>query len=137
MTNAGRGAKHWMILHITSRADWENAQRRGVYEAPSLATEGFIHCSTASQTVETANRFYRGQRDLVLLLIDESAVSAVVRYERAADPDAPGRADDRDDAGGGFPHIYGPLNVNAVVDSYDFAPNADGLFSLPKSLETV
>jgi uncharacterized protein (DUF952 family) len=111
------------ILHITTRADWETAKRNGVYEAPSLTSEGFIHCSTLDQVIATANAFYRGVHDLVLLVIDESATTAQVKYEAAADPARTG-ADAR------FPPLYGPLNLDAVVRIDNFPPNPDGTFSL-------
>jgi len=47
-----------MILHITTRKEWEKAMQEGKYTAPSLDTDGFIHCSTARQTVDTANSMY-------------------------------------------------------------------------------
>jgi uncharacterized protein (DUF952 family) len=111
------------ILHITTRADWETAKRNGVYEAPSLASEGFIHCSTLDQVIATANAFYRGAHDLVLLVIDESATTAQVKYEPAADPGRTG-------PNARFPHLYGPLNLDAVVRIDNFPPNPDGTFSL-------
>ncbi|MFZ5885725.1 MAG: DUF952 domain-containing protein, partial [Chloroflexota bacterium] len=58
-----------MIFHITSRTDWEAAQAKGEYIAPSLQTEGFIHCSTAAQILPVAEKFYKGQSGLVLLMI--------------------------------------------------------------------
>jgi uncharacterized protein (DUF952 family) len=115
------------ILHITTRAAWESAVRGGLYEAPSLAAEGFIHCSTLHQVVGTADSFFRGAQDLVLLVIDESAATAEVKYEPAADG---GRAA----ANGLFPHLYGPLNLDAVIRVVDFPPGPDGGFSLPQSL---
>ncbi len=118
-----------IILHIAKRSDWENAKREGTYAAASLASEGFIHCSTVAQTVETANRFYRGQPDLVLLVINEGLVKAEVRYESPADT----RADSAD----GFPHIYGRLNVDAVTSEYDFVPGANGAFVLPSALSDL
>lgn len=116
-----------MILHITSRQAWEDAKRRGVYEAPSLASEGFIHCSSVAQTLESANRFYSRQVGLVLLVIDEQLVKPEVRYEAPADA--------REDAATGFPHIYGPLNADAVVSEHDFEPSSDGSFALPAILD--
>jgi uncharacterized protein (DUF952 family) len=70
--------------------------------------------------VRTANRFFRGQPDLVLLMIDPAKLHADLRYE-AADGDL-------------FPHIYGPLNGDAVPDVLPFPPQADGTFMLPKLL---
>ncbi len=109
-----------LLLHITSRPDWELAERDGIYRAASLDTEGFIHCSTPAQVVGTANRFYRGQTGLVLLVIDAEKLQAEVRYE-AAD-------------GQMFPHLYGPLNVDAVTRVLPLEPGTDGTFALPEAL---
>ena len=56
-----------IIYHITSRTAWEAAQAAGEYSPDSLKTEGFIHASTGEQVADTANRFYHGQKGLVLL----------------------------------------------------------------------
>ena len=70
-----------VIYHIATRADWAAAKAAGAYTADSLASEGFIHCSTAGQVIATANRIFRGQRDLVLLDIDSARVEPEIRYE--------------------------------------------------------
>jgi len=111
------------ILHITTRAVWDAAQHGGEYRAESLHNEGFIHCSTPQQVVRTADRFFRGQHDLVLLLINPAKVQADLQYE-AADHDL-------------FPHIYGPLNLDAVIDVLPFPPKEDGTFALPNPLAAV
>jgi uncharacterized protein (DUF952 family) len=115
------------ILHITTRQAWEDAQRLGSYAPPSLTSEGFIHCSTVRQVIATANAFFRGRRDLVLLVIDEAATSSRVKYEPPADT---GQADPSDL----FPHHYGPLDLHAVLRVVDFPPNLDGTFSVPVRL---
>lgn len=102
------------ILHITTPADWQAALEVGIYRADSLESEGFIHCSTAQQMAATANRFYAGQSDLLLLHIDPQALAAELRWEMADGQD--------------FPHIYGPINLDAVVEVEAFNPDADGSF---------
>lgn len=102
------------IWHITKREQWEQAQIAQVYFSDSLASEGFIHCSTLGQVLPTANFLFRGQQDLVLLGIDSSKVQPDIRYEAVE--------------GTTFPHIYGALNTDAVVEVLDFVPGADGLF---------
>ncbi len=116
-----------MILHILSRDDWAQAQWAGSYHPASLDNEGFIHFSTPQQVIATANRFYRGQTDLALLVVDPTQVSAEIRYEPPAE--AP-QSDQR------FPHIYGDLNPEAVIRVVDFPPDADGGWSaLPPNIE--
>jgi len=117
-----------MILHITSKQEWLEAQQRGEYVAPSLQTEGFIHCSTEKQVVHVANAFYRGRNDLVLLQIDEAKLKSALKWEppAAAGP-APGISESDK-----FPHIFGPINLTAVSSVLDFEPGPDGTWhSLP------
>lgn len=110
------------IYHIATRADWARAQRSGEYATStigrSLSDEGFIHASQATQVAAVANSFYRGVPDeLVLLVIDPDRVRAPIRYEHV-----PGVAEP-------FPHIYGPLNPDAVVEARPFSPSPDGTFT--------
>lgn len=103
--------------------------RHGRYVAPSLASEGFIHCSTSGQVLETANRYYRGQSGLVLLCIDPSRLSSRLEYEGAV-PIAGGAPRD-----GSFPHVYGPIDVHAVTRIVDFEPGASGAFEWPPGMD--
>ena len=105
-----------LIYHIASRTDWEAALATGSYRADSLASQGFIHASTQAQVLRTANRYYYGQRGLLLLSIDPSRVTAEIRYESAEG------SQER------FPHIYGPLALDAVVSVQAFEPEPDGAF---------
>lgn len=115
-----------MILHITSKPEWHEAQARGEYIAPSLQTEGFIHCSTDKQVVHVANAFYRGRNDLVLLVIDESKLTCALKWEPPAGP--PARGISTADL---FPHAFGAINLTAVTSALDFKPDAAGTFFLP------
>lgn len=108
-----------LIFHITQRQQWESAHELGSYRADTLDTEGFIHCSKLEQVVEVANRFYRGQSGLVLLSLAIARLQPELRYE-AADGDE-------------FPHLYGALNLDAVVQVMDFEPAPTG-FELPPEL---
>lgn len=122
-------ASDTFILHLASHDAWLAAAKEGVYRADSLFTEGFIHCSKASQIVDVANAFYRSQQGLVLLLIDPSKLNTELRWEPPAEP-APSHAR----AGDLFPHLYGPLNLDAVVKVIPFIPSADGSFTFPPEL---
>jgi uncharacterized protein (DUF952 family) len=107
------------IFHITSRAAWESALGAGIYEADSLSTEGFIHCSTADQYNWVGNQRFRGRLDLVLLHIDPTRLRSEVRYENLE--------------GGAtlFPHVYGAIPIGAVLNVTPFLPGTDGTFSDP------
>ena len=114
-----------MILHIVDREEWARARAAGELRPPSLAAQGFVHCSDPGTVHLPANRLYAGRRDLLLLVIDPARVPAPVRWE-PADPPAPGAP--------WFPHVYGPIPVSAVLAERDFPPRADGEFELPQSL---
>jgi uncharacterized protein (DUF952 family) len=108
------------IFHITTRAAWQPASVEGSYRPEAFPVDGFIHCSTRDQVIQVANTRFRGQTGLVLLSIDTDKVTPEIVYENLE---------------GGqqlFPHIYGGLNVDAVVEVIEFEPGADGYFSLPR-----
>lgn len=108
-----------LIYHITSKSEWSRAQEAGFYTAPSLPKENFIHCSLSNQVVRVANNLFKGQANLVLLVIDESKVKHRIVYE------------DLYNLNEDFPHIYGEINLDCVVDVLDFPPDVDGNFQFP------
>jgi len=119
-----------MIYHITSRTEWGEARQRGEYRAPSLETEGFIHCSTSAQVMPVAEKFYLGQSGLLLLVIDEERLSSDLKWEPPSG-DAPPPGVPKGDA---FPHIYGPINLDAVIRAVDLESGSDGKYKLPIEL---
>ena len=92
-----------MIYHVTKKQAWQNALQKGYYEAASLSTEGFIHTSTLPQVAGVLNRYYKNEVDLILLHIDESKLISPLKYEMAPSVNEL------------FPHIFGPININAVI----------------------
>ena len=110
------------ILHICPQADWDAGKAAGAYTAASLETEGFIHCSTTEQVLGVANNIFVGQTDLVLLVIETERLTEKLVYE------------DTYNHGSEFPHVYGPINLDAVVDVVAFPAGADGLFTLPEEI---
>ena len=121
-----------IILHITPRIAWESSVHTGYYKPSSLESEGFIHCSTIEQTESTANLYFTNQKGLVLLCIDENRLEPKVKYEASA-----GGIVDEKRTESLFPHLYGPLNVSAVVRVVEFTPNADGNFVLPAEIRRL
>jgi uncharacterized protein (DUF952 family) len=107
------------IVHITPLTTWEQASATDEFRPGSLESEGFIHASTFDQVVRVANAFYAGQGGLVLLCIDTKRLRSPLLWEKAADVDDT------------FPHIYGPLNTDAVVEVLTFEPDESGQFTLP------
>jgi GrpB-like predicted nucleotidyltransferase (UPF0157 family)/uncharacterized protein (DUF952 family) len=113
-----------IVFHITTAAAWEAARRAGVYEPASLATEAFIHLSDLEQVVSVADRAFRGTPDLVLLCVASARLEAPLRYEHV------------EEAGERFPHLYGPLNLDAVVKTVALVAGAGG-FALPRETEAL
>jgi uncharacterized protein (DUF952 family) len=97
------------LFHIALPEDWVAAQTAGSYAVSTrgrtLAEEGYIHCSFAEQVAATATRFYGDVPAVVLLRVDPDRLTSPVVVE--------------DLVGGGeaFPHVYGPINLDAVIDA--------------------
>lgn len=92
-----------IIYHVTTKAEWAAAQEKGFYTAPSLETEGFIHCSQAEQVQGVLQRYFSGKKELVKLTIDTERLTSRWQYDLAPSINEE------------FPHIYGPINREAVT----------------------
>ena len=102
-------------FHLVPEARWRARQVEEPYEAPSLATEAFIHCTDGVEAmVATANRFYAEDPQAFLVLtIDLDALTVPWRYDEPGSP---------------FPHIYGPLDPPAVLAEAPMRRAPDGRF---------
>lgn len=93
-----------LIYHITTVSEWKAAQTKGAYQAASLASEGFIHCSKEEQVAGVLQRYYKDRTDLVKLTIDTAKLKSQLIYEWSKSTEDT------------FPHVYGPINTDAVVE---------------------
>ena len=93
-----------MIYHVVQKSKWDAALLQGFYEADSLASEGFIHLSTKEQVAAVLQRYYQGQNNLLLLHVDESKLTAELKYDWAPSVNEM------------FPHLFGRLNIDAVTE---------------------
>ena len=116
-----------MIYHITSRRAWREALQRGDYRAESLETEGFIHCSTKSQVLPVAEKYYPGQRNLLVLMVDPARLTSDLKWE----PPSGGAPPPGVPEGEPFPHIFGPIDLDAIVKVFDLETDRDGKHNLP------
>jgi uncharacterized protein (DUF952 family) len=91
------------IVHIATPAEWESAQNAGEVAPDSLATEGFVHCSTRAQLGDTLARHFAGAGELILLLLDREELANDLRWEESLPGEPP------------FPHVYAPIPATAVV----------------------
>ncbi len=93
-----------IIYHITTKQEWNKAIENGFYESPSLAEEGFIHCSQENQIADVLERYFAGKKDLVKLIIDTDKLTSKFVFEWS-----PSIQDT-------FPHVYGTINTEAVIE---------------------
>lgn len=103
------------IFHLATEEAWTSAVAAGTYTVSTLGLDladvGFIHCSQAEQVAGVHERFYRDLDDALLLLtIDTDRLTSPWQLDPVDGEPLP------------FPHIYGPLNVDAVVSAEPFRP---------------
>lgn len=92
-----------IIYHITTLPEWDQARENGAYEAASLKEEGFIHCAQENQVAGVLERYFAGKTNLIKLTIDTEKLTSNLVYDWS-----PSTQDT-------FPHIYGALNLDAVI----------------------
>ncbi len=91
-----------LIYHVVLPEVWEKFKTRPSYQAASLQTEGFIHCSFEKQLDAVLKRYYRNAGKVLILTIETEKLKSKLVIEPST-------------GGEDFPHIYGRLNHNAVV----------------------
>jgi uncharacterized protein (DUF952 family) len=112
-----------IIYHLVSIDFWESQPTDRPYTPADYAREGFIHCTQGvEQLTVVANRYYRhDQGEWLVLVLDEQAITAEIKYEPGGD-------------GLLYPHIYGPLNRNAIREILSMPRDPEGTFkSLTRS----
>jgi uncharacterized protein (DUF952 family) len=106
-----------IIYHLVPNEYWEAQLLDRFYVPADFAREGFIHCTRGDEQIAiVANRYYRNdRRGWHVLVIDEKAVSSEIKYEPGAD-------------GMLYPHVYGPLNREAVIEVLPMPRDPGGVF---------
>jgi uncharacterized protein (DUF952 family) len=92
------------IFHLATPPEWAAAQASGSIAPSSLATEGFVHCSTVAQLNDTIGRHFAGVDELVLLRLRRDALEDALRWEESR----PGEA---------FPHVYRAIRLDEVAEA--------------------
>jgi uncharacterized protein (DUF952 family) len=109
-----------VILHVTPGSYWQHAKTDYYFYPDSLKKNGYISCATKEQVLGSAQFLYRDKLDQKVLIINPEKVKAQIVYE------------DTHNTGQTFPHIYGALNLDAIIKVIDFKPDSNGQFDLPK-----
>lgn len=108
-----------IIYKIAPEALWREAEKNGRFTGAAIdVADGFIHFSTAGQVRETAARHFAGQSDLLLIAIDGNRLGDALKYEVSR-------------GGALFPHLYAPLDLEAVIWVKPLPLGADGLHQFP------
>lgn len=108
-----------LIYKICAASQWRDAGESRVFNGAAVdLADGFIHFSTASQVRETAAKHFAGQGDLVLVAVDEAKLGPALKYEISR-------------GGQLFPHLYGPLSLDAVEWIAELPLNAQGSHQFP------
>ncbi|MGB0454322.1 MAG: DUF952 domain-containing protein [Bacteriovoracaceae bacterium] len=113
------------IYHIVEKDIWHKLENDPEYIPASLSSEGFIHFSKADQLLQVANSFYKGKDHLYILKVDSTKLKAELKIEPPLEAPHSGML---------FPHLYGPLNRDAIIEMIDWTSGPDGVFTLPKPL---
>ncbi len=114
--NQYKKQRNEMIYHVARTEEWEMAQQQNRYQTDSLQKAGFIHGASQHQLTRLKQHgVFPPHQAWTLLVIDPFKVKAEIRYEPGDDP--PGFTSQADEL---FPHIYGPINLDAVVRAEPF-----------------
>ena len=108
------------IYKICPASAWREAERQGVFRgSPDDIRDGFIHFSTAAQVAETTDKHFFGQSGLFLIAVDADALGKALRWERSRNDEL-------------FPHLYGELDLGAVIRIFDLHTRSDGSHDIPE-----
>ena len=100
------------MYHLVPRSEWEAADPARPYVPTAFGQDGFVHCTDgADEVAATANRYYRDVDDLLALVLDRSRLGAPVRYEDTARI---------------YPHVFGPIEREAITDVVGMQRDANG-----------
>ncbi len=94
-----------MIYHVTTQQSWKSAQEKNEYEHASLEKENFIHACSREQLAGVLDRYYKNEKNLILLHIDETRLTSPLQYDHSPS------------VNDSFPHIYGPINIDAITET--------------------
>jgi len=109
-----------IIYHITTKKVFDKFKKTKFYKSVTFDTEGFIHCSPADKVRASALKFFSKEKEILLLCIDQNKVINEIIWEDSGNDNFL------------FPHIYGKLNIEAVIEIIEIISDEDGLFIFPE-----
>ncbi|MPZ32753.1 MAG: DUF952 domain-containing protein [Rhodospirillales bacterium] len=111
------------VYKIVAADLWQAAEDNGVFTGAGIdLTDGFIHLSTGAQARRTAELYFAGQDNLVLVAADGASLGEALKYDPSRDGDL-------------FPHLYGPLPLTTVLSVRPLPLGADGNHIFPGDVD--
>lgn len=105
-----------MIIYTATYEEWDEIRNQIEFFSDDYSTEGFIHCSYPQQTIWVLNKHFRNEEKVILLCIDPKLLKSKWISE-----DLKGKGEE-------FPHVYGSINIDAIVEVFNIQTSKDGLF---------
>lgn len=127
---AKQAGEAYGVFHLIPSSEWLAAQQSDLYRPASLQQEGYIHCSTREQVLDTAERFYAECHQLTVLCLNTQKLRPWLRYE-APSPALAGSVQSH------FPHLYAPVSPQDVLWSAELIRSANGHFAWPESVSEL
>lgn len=112
-----------LIYLLMNPPDFDRATAAGEWDPPSRAAEGFVHASPADQLTRVANKHYAAFDEVVVVALALDRVRPEVVWEPAT--------------GGLYPHIYGPVNLDAVAGTERVRKGSDGMYVIAPQLSAT
>ena len=111
------------VYKIVAADLWQAAEDSGMFTGAGIdLNDGFIHLSTGAQARRTAQLYFKGQGNLVLVAVDGARLGEALKYEPSRDGDL-------------FPHLYGPLPLAAVLSVRPLPVGGDGNHIFPEDVD--
>lgn len=114
-----------MIIFTATDKQWEMIKNQNQFVSLSLEKEGFIHCCYPHQILWVLNRHFIKEKRVMLICINENKLMSKWKSE------------DLSQRGQDFPHVYGPINKDAVIDHFWIESDFEGIYQKNEKLSQL
>lgn len=114
-----------IVTHIANISDWDDYRFKDYYKPKYYKQYGFIHCSTLSQTEDSLNKYFKETDSVIILIINTKKLKSKLKFEQPSSSN-----DNRINEL--FPHIYGSINKDSIIEVIKIKKNSKGNFIFNK-----
>ncbi|MDY6868972.1 MAG: DUF952 domain-containing protein, partial [Chloroflexota bacterium] len=107
-----------LVFHLVKKNVWEEKKSNSRYHPESIDSQGFIECISGKDIEPVVNNKFKGEKGILLIVINTALIEPKLKYEEDSESKVT------------RPRIYGPLNLDAVIDKIELAPEEDGSFQI-------